>query len=221
MRRIRNSIVGLLAVLFLGPLVDAQDLSKYRNFSFGMKLPAVLRHTDQSVADVKIIHRRPARIEELTWWPPASPGKSHQADAVQQVLFSFYNGELYKVFVTYDPGAVEGLTAEDMIKSISVRYGPPSKPATEAVRPANEQALQVVAAWDDPQYSLRLVPSFFSSGFSLILFSKQMNAEAEAAVTGAGKLEEEERPQKEADLEKSKADRLEVARQKNKKIFLP
>ena len=41
-------------------------------------------------------------IQELTWWPPNIPGTFYQSDSVEQILFSFYNGELYKISVTYD-----------------------------------------------------------------------------------------------------------------------
>jgi len=54
------------------------------------------------------------------------PGISYQSDTVEQILFSFYNGELYKISVTYDRSSTEGLTEEDMVKSISAKYGPPT-----------------------------------------------------------------------------------------------
>jgi hypothetical protein len=44
---------------------------------------------------------------------------------VREILFSFYNGELYKISATYERSAIEGLTAEDLAQSISEKYGPP------------------------------------------------------------------------------------------------
>ena len=61
-------------------------------------------------------------IQELTWWLPMIPGASYKADSVRELLFSFHNGELYKISATYDRGAIEGLTAEDLAQSISARY---------------------------------------------------------------------------------------------------
>jgi len=55
---------------------------------------------------------------------PSLPGTSYQSDTVEQILFSFYNGELYLMSVTYDQTATKGLTEEDMVKSISAKYGP-------------------------------------------------------------------------------------------------
>ena len=40
------------------------------------------------------------------------------------ILFSFYHDGLYKISVTYDRTSTRGLTAEDMVKSISAKYGP-------------------------------------------------------------------------------------------------
>jgi hypothetical protein len=68
------------------------------------------------MADVKVIHRHPV-LQEVTWWPPKLPGTSFRSDTVEQILFSFYNAELYKISVTYDRTSTEGLTAEDMVKS--------------------------------------------------------------------------------------------------------
>src|SRR5437016_12266240 len=102
MKTMRSSILCLAFLLLLAPLLRAGDLSKYRHFTLGMSLTRVLERTDQKMADVKVIHSRPALIQELTWWPPNLPGASFRADTVEQTLFSFQNGELYKMSVTYD-----------------------------------------------------------------------------------------------------------------------
>src|ERR1700736_3476846 len=129
-----------LGVLLLGtPMLWAQELANYRNFSLGTNLAAVLKHTDQKLADVKLIHERPALIQELTWWPPSLPGTSFRSDTVEQILFSFDNGELYKISVTYDRGSTEGLTAADMMKAISAKYGPPTNVAPEAAAAATAE----------------------------------------------------------------------------------
>src|SRR6266851_5112981 len=96
MKTTRSSILCLVVLLLAAPLLRAQDLSKYRHFTIGMSLTRVLERTDQKMADVKVIHGRPALIQELTWWPPNIPGTSYRSDTVEQILFSFYKGELYK-----------------------------------------------------------------------------------------------------------------------------
>src|ERR1700716_3896452 len=139
MKAMRSSFLCLAFLLLAAPLLRGQDLSKYRHFTFGMSLTRVLGRTDQKMADVKVIHGRPPLIQELTWWPPNLPGTSFRSDTVEQILFSFYNAELYKISVTYDRTSTEGLTAEDMVKSISAKYGPPTNIALEVNSATNEQ----------------------------------------------------------------------------------
>jgi len=97
MKTIRCSILCFVVLLLTAPLLLAQDLSKYRHFTLGMSLTRVLERTDQKTADAKVIHGRPALIQELTWWPPNVPGTLFRSDTVEQILFSFYNAELYKI----------------------------------------------------------------------------------------------------------------------------
>ena len=223
MKTIRTSILCLVVLLFAAPLLRAQDLSKYRHFSIGMNLSRVLEHTDQKMADVKVIHGRPALIQELTWWPPNLPGASFQSDTVEQILLSFYNGELYKISVTYDRASTEGLTAEDMVKSIAAKYGP----ATNIMLVMDSEIdrydvrQKPVASWEDAQYSFNLIRSTFTDRLGLTIYSKRVNAEAELAIAEAVKLEEQEGPQREAERQKKQTDDLETARQKNRKIFRP
>ena len=224
MKMMRSSILCFVVLLLTAPLLRAQDLSKYRHFTLGMSLTKVLERTGQKMADVKLIHSRPALVQEIGWWPPSVPGVSFQSDTVEQILFSFYNGELYKISVTYDRTSTEGLTAEDMVKSISAKYGPATNAAVE-IDPAKNDGYVVrqkpVASWEDAQYSFNLARSSSTDHLGLIIYSKRVNAEAELAIAEAVKLEEQEGPNREAERQKKQTDDLEVARQKNRKIFRP
>ena len=51
-----------------------------------------------------------------------------QNDPVQQIVFSFYNDQLFKLVVNYDRQRTDGLTDADMIEALSSWYGPPLKP---------------------------------------------------------------------------------------------
>ena len=224
MKTIRTSILCFAVLLLSAPLLRAQDLSKYRHFTVGMSLTKVLERTGQKTADVKLIHGRPALVQEVTWWPPSLPGISYQSDTVEQILFSFYNGELYKMSVTYDQTATEGLTEQDMVKSISAKYGPATIVAVE-IDSAKSDAYVVkqtpVASWEDAQYSFNLTRSAFTDHLGLIIYSKRVNAVAELAIAEAVKIEEQEGPNREAERQKKQTDDLEAARQKNRKIFRP
>ena len=224
MKTIRSSILCLVVLLLTAPFLRGQDLSKYRHFAFGMSLTRVLERTDQKMADVKAIHSRPALIQELSWWPPNLPGTSFRSDTVEQILFSFYNGALYKISVTYDRTSTEGLTAEDMVKSISAKYGPPTNIPLEIDSATNDQydvKQKLVASWEDSQYSFKLVRSSFSGEFELIIYFKRLNTEAEDALAEAVKLEKQEEPQREAERQKKHTYDLEATRQKNQKVFRP
>jgi hypothetical protein len=220
MQTMRSLIICLVALFLASPVLRAQDLSKYRDFSLGTSLATVLRHTEQKLADVKVTRSRPALIQELTWWPANLPGTPLRPDAVEQMFFSFYNGELYKISVTYDRTSTEGLTADDMVKSISAKYGPATYVALAIDSPTNEKQ-KPVASWEDSQYSFNLVRSSFTGGFELVIYSKRVNAEAEHALAEAVKLEKQEAPQREAERQKKETDDLEVTRQKNQKSFRP
>ena len=224
MKTIRCSILCFVVLLLTAPLLRAQDLSKYRHFTLGMSLTRVLERTDQKMADVKVIHARPALIQEVTWWPPNIPGSSYRSDTVEEILFSFYNAELYKISVTYDRTSTEGLTAEDMVKSISAKYGPATSVKPEVDSATNERydmRQKPVATWEDSQYSFNLVRSSFSGSFELVIYSKRLNAEAEVALAEAVKLEKEEEPQREAERQKKQTGDLEATRRKNQKSFHP
>jgi len=224
MKMMRSSILCLIVLLFAAPLLRGQDLSKYRHFTFGMSLTRVLERTDQKMADAKVLHGRPALIQELTWWPPNLPGTSFRSDNVEQILLSFYNAELYKISVTYDRTSTEGLTAEDMVKSISAKYGPATSVKPEVDSATNERydmKQKPVATWEDSQYSLNLIRSSSSGSFELLIYSKRLNAEAEVALAEAVKLEKQEEPQREAERQKKQIGDLEATRQKNQKSFHP
>jgi hypothetical protein len=224
MKTIRSSILCFVVLLLAAPLLRAQDLSRYRHFTLGMSLTRVLERTDKKMADVNVLHGRPALMQEVAWWPPNIPGPLFQSDTVEQMLFSFQNGELYKISVTYDRTSTEGLTPEDMVKSISAKYGPATNvvPDVDSTKIDSYDVKQkLVATWEDSQYSFNLFRSSFTDGFGLVIYSKRANAEAELAIAEAVKLDKQEGPQREAERQKKQTDDLEATRQKNRKIFHP
>src|SRR5437773_1101962 len=123
----RSITISILGLVLSTPLIHAQDLSRYRGFQFGMNLLAVAKQADMKPSEARVIHQRPAVIQELEWRPPRSVGLP-QADPVKEVLFSFYNGELFRMVVNYDQHRTDGLTDEDMVEAISARYGTATRP---------------------------------------------------------------------------------------------
>lgn len=224
MKIMRNVGISLIMILLSAPLVRGQDLSKYRDFSLGMSLPELSSQVDLRPLQTKLIQKHPAVIQELTCWPGGSSDYSRRTDSVGQIFFSFYNGELFRILVTYDRGATHGLTAEDMVQAISTKYGTPTRPVGEISFPTNElyrSTEKLIARWEDSQYSINLVRSRFLNSFALFIFSKRLDAQVEAAIAKSIELEVQEEPQKEIDRQKKETDGLEAARQKNRKIFQP
>jgi len=224
MKTMRRLFFCLITLLLTAPMLRAQDFSKYRNFSLGMGLPTVLKYTSQKMADVKVIHSQPALIQEVTWWPPTSPGTIAQSDTVREIVFSLYNGELYKMAVTYDRTSTEGLTTPDMMRAVTAKYGPVANVPLAIDAAANDRydmSAKIIASWEGSQYSVDLVRSAFTDDFGLIIYSKRVNADADLAIAEAVKLEVQQRPKREAERQQKETDLLEGARQKNRKIFQP
>lgn len=208
--------------------VNSPDLSKYREFQFGMDLPAIAKLADAKRSGAKLIHQRPAVIQELTWQPRLSLSPSAPADTVGTILFSFYNGELFRIVVNYDRYKTEGLTTEDMVEAISARYGTATRPTAEitfASSQVYDNSEVVIARWEDSQYSFNLFRSSYQPTFGMIAFSKRLDALARAAVIEAIRLDEQEAPQREINRqeEQEAKDRAgqAKARRANKPNFRP
>jgi hypothetical protein len=223
MKAMRTSMLcGIL--LLAAPMLRAQDFSKYRSFSLGTNLASVLKHTEQTLVDVKPTHDGSLLFQELTWRPSYSTRGSSRAESVDELVFSFYKGELYKMIVTYERASTEGLTGDDMVKSIATKYGPATSIALEIDSAGNEQyelRQKPVASWEDAQYSFNLVRSQFSNAFQLVIYSKRVNAEADAALAQVVKVDELEAPQRALARQKKESDAIEVTREKNQKSFRP
>ncbi len=211
------------------PLIYAQDLSRYREFQLGMNLLAVAKQADMKPSEARVIHQRPAVIQELEWRPPRSLGSSPQADPVSEVLFSFYNGELFRMVVNYDQYRTEGLTDEDMVEAISTKYGTATRPAAKIILFSSFQVYndseKVIARWEDAQYSFNLFRSSYQPTFGMLVFSKRLDALARAAIVEAIRLDEQEAPQREIERQKKQdaEDRAgqQKARVANKPNFRP
>jgi len=222
MKRICSAGISLAVLLLAAPMLRAQDLSHYRNFSLGLSVADLSKLTDSRPVDFKVVHQRPALIEELTWWPRLS-GYPPQPEAIREIHFSFCDGKLYRIYVTYDNKATEGMTADDMVRAISARYGTPSTPDARLTFSGGGYGTtaKVLDRWEDAQYSVNLLQPSFDSGYALVLFAKQQNAEADAVITAAAKLELDNAPQNAIDQKKKDADNLEALRAKNTKAFHP
>jgi hypothetical protein len=204
----------------------AGDLSSYRAFQLGMDLHAVEKQAEMKTSEAKMIHQRPAVIQDLEWRPRRFPGPAPESDPVKDVLFSFYNGQLFRIIVNYDRYKTDGMTADDMIDAISATYGLAARPTAEILFPsAYSEKVKVIARWEDAEYSLNLVRSPYQPSFALFAFSKKLDTLAQSAAIESKRLDEQEAPQREADLQKKLGDdnraQQEKARMANKPGFRP
>jgi hypothetical protein len=222
----RSALTSFLAFGVMSAAALAADLSKYRNFQFGADLRTIAKQVGASPSQAKAIQRRPALIQELQWRPQPL-GPSSQTESANEVVFSFYDGELFRIAINYDRYETEGMTSEDIIEAISVNYGLGVKPAAPSKTP---EALYgepdtVIAQWQDPQYRFDLNRSSYGPVFTLIGVQKALEARAQVATSEAKRLDDREAPQRDAARlageEEAVRVKLEKVRLLNKPKFRP
>lgn len=211
------------------PLTSAPGLSTYRGFQLGMNLLAVAKQADMKPSEARVIYQRPAVIQELEWRPVRSVGFAPQVESVEDVLFTFYNGELFRMVINYDQHRTEGLTDEDMVEAISAKYGTATRPAAKIILFSSFQVYddseKVIARWEDSLYSFNLFRSSYQPAFGMLIFSKRLDRLAQAAIVEAIRLDEQEAPQREIERQKKQDDENRTAQEKarlvNKVDFRP
>jgi hypothetical protein len=203
----------------------AEDLSKYRGFQFGADLATIAKQAGTDPAQAKRVHLRPALMQELSWRPRALDG-STRSEPAKQVVFSFFNGELYRIAVDYDRYETEGMKAEDFIEAISATYGTavhPS-PVKVALQGYGEQD-EIIAEWHDSQYRFDLTRSSYGPTYRLVGVLIRLEAPAQAAALEAVRLDSQEAPQRDAERvskeKEAETARLAQARLVNKPKFKP
>jgi hypothetical protein len=162
----------------------------------------------------------------------SSPG----ADSVRDILFSFYNGELFRIVVTYDPERIAGMTAEDIVESVSAKYGTATTPVAEIILSStqfynggekiiSDRTEKIIARWEDTQFSFNLFQPSYLSTFGMVMYSKRLDALARTAIFESVRLDKQEAPRREIERQKKKDEetraRQEKARQANKAPFRP
>jgi len=224
----RRGFSGLLQLVPVSaPARGGLDLSRYRGFQFGETLPAVAKQAGLDVSQAKVIHEHPALLQELEWPIWLASSFDSPQDPVRTILFSFYNGELFRVLVSYDRDETQGLTTEDLTEAISAQYGTATKPANNEIVFSSAQVYNdseaVIARWEDSQYSFNLYRSTYQPTFGMIAFSKRLDALARAATAEAIQLDAAGAPQREIQRQNQEDEKnresLEKARQVNKSKF--
>ena len=225
----RIFVIMVSVIVFLIPSIYAQDLSSYRNYNWEMNLAAVAEQADMKASEARLIYKRPAVIQELEWRPMNLYNSSAQTDPVSEIRFTFYNNKLFRILVSYHEAHTDGLTNNDLIESISAIYGMPINPsATISIYSSTylySQDEQVIARWEDSQYSYNLFRLSYQSTPGMLVFSKRLEPLAQAAIVEARRLDEKEAPQREIDRKRKQDEENYAAGQKvrptNKANFRP
>ena len=208
-------------------LLPAADLSTYRGLRLGTHVADAARYAMEDIAAVRVVHSRPALIQELEWQPGYEVRHdTPNPDPVRDHTLRFFNGRLFQIVSNYDSQKVEGMTAADLIEVISRTYGVSSEPGGQIPYRSNFGAsATVIARWQDAEHSAELVRSPDGVTLALVLTSKQLDTLARAAIAEARRLDEIEAPDRVAEQKEREqiAERLglEKSRAANKPNFRP
>jgi len=214
-------------LVVLTTAVSAQDLSVYRDFSFGMNLASVAAQTTTNPSDLQRVHQRPAVIDELVWRPRAeAAAPAGHVDPVEEIVFSFYDDALFRVVITYGRRQVEGLTEQDIVDGISSVYGPASTPEATVNASRLSQRYRgdgdgVLARWEDAAHSLDLIRPSYGSTFAIVMYSKPLDAAAGEAVIEALRLDRLEAPAREIERRQQADADAEAAADKARRLNQP
>jgi hypothetical protein len=218
-----------IVLLTVGPA--AQGRSQYRNFALGSDLASISTLAGVALSEAKTIHRRPAVLQDFEWRPPywTAGTTSRSTDPVEQVLFSFYNDQLFRVVADYSAERTAGMTDADMIEAISAEYGTPVKRLPGPVRTASTveaESGSPVARWGDAQHMVVLYRTeSYRHSYRLIVTAPAVDDMARKAATQAMRLDQQEAPGRELARQKQESDdgraAAEKARVANKETFRP
>jgi hypothetical protein len=227
MIRIRTLAISVSGLMLVATSLHAQDLSRYRDYTLGSSLAAVATTSGVALDAVKLVHQRPAVIQELRWRPERYGRTAAQGDPVREVVFSFYNDQLFLIVVDYDRQRTEGLTDADLIESMAPIYGPPVLTATSlgTDAPRADPQGDVVAEWSDTQSSLKLIRVTYPTGLRLVVVQTPLQVLAHTASADSVRMDRQEAPQRELDRLAQASEGRRVAGDKarlvNKPAFKP
>src|SRR4030095_7665369 len=95
--------LSLSALLFVVGSASAQELGDYRQFRLGSTVGEGSFLAAARASDLRVVHERPALLQDLSWRPRFAAGTPiPNLDPVDEIVFSFYNDQLFKIAVRYD-----------------------------------------------------------------------------------------------------------------------
>jgi hypothetical protein len=212
--------------------LEAQDLSRYRNFELGSNVASVSTTAGVAASDTKTIHQRPAVLQDLEYRPShwLAESTAPSTDPVEQIVFSFYNDQLFRIVVDYGHNRTAGMAGTDMIEAISAAYGPVIIPTSRArsrvLSRLESESGSPIAEWGDTQHAIVLhQTSSYGTAFRLVVTDVRLANLAREAETQALRLDDQEAPQRELVRQQKERDDERAgaakARAVNKPVFQP
>jgi hypothetical protein len=227
----RTLAICTIGTMLLTIRVAGQGPAQYRNFELKSDLAAVSTLAGVPASEAKLIHQRPAVMQELEWRPSRWIAGTSDAstDPVERMIFSFYNNQLFRIVVDYGYDRTEGMTDADMIDAITSVYGTPVKRTGAAVRAPNRIEVEsgsVLARWGDTSHGVVLYKnSTYRRTFRLIVTDPTLDDLSRKADSEALRLDAQEAPSREVARLKKESDDgrtvAEKARVANKAAFRP
>ena len=220
--------VSAACIVLAVSTVSSAELSRYREFELGTSVATVTAVT-QNAARVRIVHSRPALLQQLEWRPRYMAGVPQaDRDSIGEVVFSFVDDQLFQMSIAYAQDRTSGLTDEDMVGSLTAVYGAPSSPSPRTRTTSSAVALDapvVIAEWRHADTTVALQRREYSESFFLVITSLPLDIIARKAQATAVAMDQREAPAREAALLKKRADderaAAETTRSTNKKVFKP
>ena len=221
--------VALIVALGITLPASAQERGHYREFQLGASVAVISALTDARLEDVTLVHERPAVMQELRWMPSSfgTAGSSPtRGKGVEQIMFSFYENQLYRMMVDYERSQTKGMTDRDMIDAIARMYGPPSSSnITDQSRRSESVASRLVARWTGPGYAVAVSRWAYGGAWRLVVESTTLAALARTADMRAIFLDVRDGPQHEAERarreQQGRNDAESAAREANTVTFQP
>lgn len=227
----RTLAIVACGIVWLTRGVDGQSLSQYRNFALGNDVASVSAVAGIDPAEARTIHHRPAVLQDLEWRPSrwVAGSTTSSVDPVEQIRFSFYDDQLFRVVVDYGHEQTEGMTGADMIEGISSVYGMPLPQSSRTRLPVSQLETEpgsLVARWGDSEHRVALYQtSSYGAAYRLIVADTRLDAMARKAEAQARRLDDQEAPAREVARQKKEQDNARAAAAKaraaNKPVFRP
>jgi hypothetical protein len=224
-----------LLVAFIGLLcvsVSASSpvvLSRYRAVSLGDSVETVVERLQVASSDVKVLHDRPALVQELTWRTrPFVSGATVAADPLAEMVLTFHVGRLARIVATYDRERTIGLTDADLEELLSEVYGVALLRSRASEMPSAPSSLaprRTVSMWADADTTVALWREEYPARVGLLISATAADRDLQQAIADAARLAAAEAPQREREKQAAATaavkDRDAQIRLENKAKFKP